>query len=92
MLSYDDVAKKLLVYDHGVAFKNGTPIIQKREGKEVAFTEEEPLQAECQAFVRAMESREPPLTDGRSGLRVLRVLQTAQQSLANGGAPVALRA
>ena len=36
----------------------------------------------------AMESREPPLTDARSGLEVLRILEAAQRSLIMHGVPV----
>lgn len=37
-----------------------------------------------------MVTREPPLTDGVSGLRVLRVLEAAQHSLVMNGQPVVL--
>ena len=45
---------------------------------------------ECQAFLDAIASRNAPLTDGVSGLRVLGVLQAAQRSLVMNGEPVAL--
>jgi predicted dehydrogenase len=45
---------------------------------------------ECQAFLDAITSRQPPLTDGKSGLRVLSVLEAAQRSLVMNGEPVAL--
>jgi hypothetical protein len=40
--------------------------------------------------LRALITRKPPLTDGESGLRVLRVLQAAQRSLVMNGEPVPL--
>jgi predicted dehydrogenase len=60
------------------------------EGDDIKFDAAEPLRRECQAFLDAMESRTPPLTDGLSGLRVLRVLQAAQRSLVTNGEPVGL--
>ena len=39
----------------------------------------------AQAFLQAIETRQPPLTDGQSGLRVLKVLQSAQRSLVMNG-------
>lgn len=47
----------------------------------------EPLRAECQHFIDCVEEGTPPLTNGMDGLRVLRVLEAAQQSLKGGGAP-----
>lgn len=43
----------------------------------------EPLKDECRAFVDAIRTGRPPLADGRNGLEVVRVLETAQQSLKN---------
>jgi hypothetical protein len=37
-----------------------------------------------------VRERRTPLTDGESGLRVVKVLAAAQASLERGGAPVAL--
>ncbi len=90
MASYDDVSKKLVLYDQRVEWQEGQPIPIKGQGSEIVFGSEEPLRVECQAFLDAMESRIPPLTDGQSGLRVLRVLQAAQRSLVTNGQPVSL--
>ena len=90
MVSFDDVSKKLVVYDQRVEWQEGQPIPIKGQGNEVGFGSEEPLRLECQAFLNAIESRIPPLTDGHSGLRVLRVLQAAQRSLVMNGQPVSL--
>jgi predicted dehydrogenase len=46
----------------------------------------EPLRVECQHFVDCIRSGERPLTDGTSGLRVVRVLEAAQASMAASGA------
>lgn len=90
MASFDDVAKRLVLYDQRVDLREGEPIPVKGDGKEVPFSSDEPLRLECQAFLSAMETRQPPLTDGASGLRVLKVLQAAQRSLVMNGEPVAL--
>jgi len=65
-------------------------ILRALEQREIPFANDEPLRLECQAFLSAMETRVPPLTDGRSGLRVLKVLQAAQRSLVMNGEPVTL--
>jgi predicted dehydrogenase len=51
---------------------------------------EEPLRLECQHFLECISEHTQPLSDGRDGLRVLRVLDAAQKSLRNNGMPVAL--
>lgn len=90
MASFDDVNKELVLYDQRVELNGGQPVPVKGEGKKVPFAADEPLRLECQAFLDAMRTREPPLTDGESGLRVLSVLQSAQRSLVMNGEPVSL--
>lgn len=90
MASFDDVAKRLVLYDQRVEVKEGQPIPVKSNGETVPFADDEPLRLECQAFLQAVASRQPPLTDGYSGLRVLKVLQAAQRSLVMNGEPVTL--
>ncbi len=48
----------------------------------------EPLRLECEEFVAAIREGRPPLTDGREGLAVVRLLEAARASLAAGGARV----
>ena len=90
MASFDDVAKKLILYDQHVDVRNGEPIPIKGDGLEVPYPADEPLRLECEAFLAAIMSRQHPLTDGASGLRVLKVLQAAQRSLVTNGEPVSL--
>jgi predicted dehydrogenase len=90
MASFDDVAKRLVLYDERVDLREGEPIPIKGNGEEVPFSSDEPLRLECRAFLSAIETRRPPLTDGPSGLRVLKVLQAAQRSLVMNGEPVTL--
>jgi len=88
MASFDDVSKRLVLYDQRVDLKEGEPVPVRGEGQEVPFAQDEPLRLECMAFLEAIKTRVPPLTDGVSGLRVLRVLQAAQRSLITNGEPV----
>jgi predicted dehydrogenase len=100
MLVYDDVSldAKLQVYDKGVDGSAGTPQnfaefnFQIRVGDLTIPTLQfsEPLQAECQHFVECVLRRRRPLTDGASGLRVVRALEAAEASLGRDGRPVAV--
>lgn len=90
MASFEDVGKSLMLYDQRIEYQKGQPVPIKGEGISVPFASDEPLRLECQAFLDAIESREPPVTDGESGLEVLAVLQAAQRSLVMNGEPVTL--
>lgn len=50
----------------------------------------EPLKLECQHFLECIEQRKTPRTNGKDGLRVVKVLEAANQSLRNNGIPVKL--
>jgi predicted dehydrogenase len=90
MASFDDVAKKLVLYDQRVELHEGMPVPIRGDGELVAYATDEPLRQEMAAFLEAVRTRRPPITDGESGLRVLRVLHAAQRSLMTNGHPVAL--
>ncbi|HEV2992297.1 MAG TPA: Gfo/Idh/MocA family oxidoreductase [Candidatus Angelobacter sp.] len=51
----------------------------------------EPLKIECQHFVDCLNTRNTPVSDGRDGLRVVRILEAAQRSLEMDGIPVKIR-
>ena len=51
----------------------------------------EPLGLECQHFLDCIRTGATPLSDGAHGLRVIRVLAAAQQSLDLDGVPVAVK-
>jgi predicted dehydrogenase len=89
MAVFDDVRKedKLVVYDQGVEIINGEPVVRKNGGTPERIADAEPLRRECRQFLKSIETRERPLTDGESGLMVLRVLDAAEASLAQGGTP-----
>lgn len=50
----------------------------------------EPLQVECQHFLDSIRNGTEPQSNGYSGLRVVQVLEAAEQSLQNGGQTLAL--
>jgi predicted dehydrogenase len=91
MASFDDVSKRLEIYDRRVELVSGDPVPIRGDGVVVPFDATEPLRRECAAFLDAVQTRVSPLTDGATGLRVLEVLEAAQRSLERHGAPVALQ-
>ena len=98
MVVYDDNAhsEKVKLFDKGVHFKDpetfGEYQLSYRAGDIVSPKVDtyEPLGAEMDDFLRAVQEDHQPRVDGYSGLRVVRVLEAAQHSLENGGAPVSL--
>lgn len=49
---------------------------------------DEPLKLECQHFLDCIRERKQPLSDGRDGLRVVKILDAAQRSLQKNGSPI----
>jgi len=95
MVVYDDTAQEQVkLFDKGVHFKDpetfGEYQLSYRSGDIVTpkLDSYEPLQAEMEDFLGAIQEGRSPRVDGRSGLRVVRVLEAAQHSLENGGVPV----
>lgn len=52
--------------------------------------QEEPLRVECQHFLDCIKEGKTPLTNGRQGSQVVKVLEAASASLKQHGAPVSL--
>ena len=50
--------------------------------------QEEPLKLDCQHFVDCIKTNSQPLTDGRRGLEMVRILEAASASLKLNGEPV----
>lgn len=103
MLVYDDVSLdgKIQLYDKGVAdlddFLESPETFAEfqfsiRAGDLVIPTLQfsEPLQSECRHFIDCIQQGRTPLTDGWDGLRVVKVLEAAEQSLKNGGITIDL--
>jgi UDP-2-acetamido-3-amino-2,3-dideoxy-glucuronate N-acetyltransferase len=91
MAVFDDVSqKKLELYPHRIEWLHRIPVAAKADGEPVAVDMEEPLRAECRHFLECIAKGETPKTDGREGLRVLRVLQASQESLNQSGCKMRL--
>jgi predicted dehydrogenase len=89
MAVFNDTLKedKLVLYDQHVELNERQPVLQKGPTEVIPLSAEEPLRRECEEFIRSIESRRNPRTDGKSGVRVLRVLQACQISLQLNGRP-----
>jgi len=91
MVVFDDTSsEKLVAYSHGVEWVNDVPTAIKAPRERIEIADEEPLENECRHFLKCIEERSNPLTDGREALTVLEVLETCQESLEKGGVPVTL--
>lgn len=99
MVVYDDLepSEPVKVYDKGITV-NGNPesvyqmLVGYRAGDmwapQVDLTEA--LGTEVSHFVRCVEEGERPIADGQAGLRVVRILEAATESIAARGQPVEL--
>jgi predicted dehydrogenase len=99
MLIYNDIepTEKIWIYDRGVerpahydtfdqfpyTYRYGDITIPRIGGAE-------PLRTEAQHFLECVKTGATPLSDGESGLRVVRILEATDQSLYKGGARIEL--
>jgi predicted dehydrogenase len=99
MIVYDDnePSEKIKVYDKGVTIETNVEkihqhLVEYRIGDMYAPRIEptEALFLVAKEFVDSIREKRPPLTDGEAGRRVVRILEAADKSLAQGGKPVAL--
>ena len=100
MIVYDDLepSEKLKIYDRGISLNDQTAegvykmLVSYRTGDMWApqLDLTEALQTEVAHFVRCIEHNEPPLTGGDAGLRVVRIMEAATESMAARGRPVEL--
>ena len=92
MAVFDDTARegKLKIYDKGIEWRAGLPVPRQTAETTLFFEETEPMRLECEHFLTCIRERKRPLTDGKSALKVLRVLEASQMSLERGGVPVPL--
>ena len=72
---------KLVKYSHRILWKHNMPVPEKAEGVSIAIQQSEPLRNECEHFIKCINKEETCRTDGREGLRVLRVLNAAENSM-----------
>ena len=54
--------------------------------------QEEPLKTECQHFLECILHGKEPLTSGKKGLELVRILEASSESLKLGGSPVGMDA
>jgi predicted dehydrogenase len=101
MIVYDDVAsiEKIKIYDarverppHYDTFGEFQYAYHYGDMYVPYIKQEEPLRSECQHFLDCIKEGISPLTDGRRGLELVRILESSSQSLKQGGAPVLLQA
>ncbi|MGM0578683.1 MAG: Gfo/Idh/MocA family protein [Myxococcota bacterium] len=104
MATFDDMqaSEKVRVLDKGVdgtealddapSYESYGDLLTLRQGDILIphIPMREPLRAQCEHFLHAVDTGARPLSDGRSGVEVLKVLRAGQQSLEAGGSPVAL--
>jgi predicted dehydrogenase len=86
MATFDDMdpERKVTVYDKGFDEKAdtyGEYITRSGDIWSPRVPNDEPLRLECEHFVACVREGRSPLSDGESGLRVVRVLEGLQQSL-----------
>jgi predicted dehydrogenase len=89
-------SEKVRIYDKGVnwtgQYRTYGEALTLRTGDifipQIEMTE--PLRVECQTYLDAIATGKQPRSDGRDGLRVVKVLAAAEESLKNGGTPVAI--
>lgn len=99
MLVFDDVepSEKIRVYDSGVSLQSQevsafNPLYRAGDVLIPALDRTEALQREAAHFVDCIRTGKEPLTSGREGRRVVRILEAAELSLAQNGAVVPLPA
>jgi len=88
MAVFDDTMPwedKLLLYPHEIRWENNVPVPARADPERVDVPQNEPLKAECVHFLECMQNGRAPVTDGREGLRVLKVLNAAQGCLDGSG-------
>jgi predicted dehydrogenase len=99
MILYDDVepSEKVKIYDKGVVLGETMEElyhlkVQYRVGDMYApkIDDREALALEASHFVECLMTGKKPLTDGKAGLEVVKVLVAAEESLKLKGAPVQL--
>lgn len=93
MLVYDDILDdKVVIYDKGVevppdSLTEAEFHASYRHGDETVYPVQwvEPLSAECRHFLTCLQTGALPRSDGEGAIRIIKVLEAAQRSLANGG-------
>jgi UDP-2-acetamido-3-amino-2,3-dideoxy-glucuronate N-acetyltransferase len=92
MAVFDDTQAdtKLVLYPHRIDWIDRIPVARKMEGENVPLGQGEPLRTECLHFLECIRDRKTPNTDGQNGLRVLKILHAASESIREHGKPSSL--
>ena len=99
MIVFDDLeaSEKIKVYDRGISLNPSQEnlyqmLIGYRAGDMWApqLGVAEALQTEARHFIECIEQKKTPRSDGRAGLRVVRLLEAASRSMSHQGALVPL--
>jgi len=98
MLVYDDMepSEKVRIYDRGIQVRSQEGIykalVDYRMGDvwSPKLDVREALSVECEHFANCIRAHNRPNSDGESGLQVVKILEAASASIANGGHPVAI--
>jgi predicted dehydrogenase len=95
LVQFDDVAQdKLRIFERGYEqppeFAHFDEFLTLRDGAVhvPALAMQEPLRLQLRHFSRCITERVTPITDVASGVRTVEILDAAQRSLEQGGAPV----
>ena len=101
MVVFDDMqaVEKIKIYDKGVIPYSGTdPVVSYDDFFGIRTGDvyipkinmQEPLKLECEHFLDSVINNTQPLSDGASGLEVVRILAAGEESMKNRGKPVAI--
>lgn len=98
MIVYDDLepTEKVKVYDKGITVADADTIRRMRIGYRMGdmwapnLDSAEPLQLVTSHFLSCVADGQQPMTDGNSGLRVVRIMEAATESMGKQGEPVRL--
>ncbi len=94
MVVYDDVSEteKIRIYDKGlvvpindIKLTSWPPSYRDGDVTIPFISNAEPLKLECEHFLHCITEGKRPRSDGWAGLRVVKILETANRSLLDGG-------
>jgi predicted dehydrogenase len=74
---------KEAAYQTLISYRTGDVWVPKLDSTEA-------LHYVCEEFLRAIRTGQRPLTDAEAGLRIVHLLEAAQQSINQGGVPITL--
>jgi len=99
MIVYDDLepSEKIKIYDKGITLgNNGEGVYKEMIGYRTGdmwapkLDTAEALKLEAVHFLQCIEEKKKPVTDGAAGLRIVRILEAATESMKEHGRPLEL--